>query len=328
MNKIRPTPLVSVIIPARCEEWLSRTVRDILTNMKGESEVIAVCDASWPDPPLQDHPKLTVIHFTEPVGQRGAFNMGARISRAKYVMKLDGHSAVDEGFDVKLAAPYEDGRLGADVTTIPRMYNLYVYDWECQACHWKTYQGGKPTECPTCKGTVFAKSEVWAPRKSRRTDFARFDSDLHFQYWPKYERRPETQVDLADTLSSVGACFFMRRDRFWAQGGLDEAHGFWGQFGTEVACKAWLSGGRHVVNKTTWFSHYFRVNKAGFPYHISGNDQDRARAYSQNLWRNNAWPLQVRPLRWLIEKFWPVDGWTEADLAKLPNLGGSFPTTQ
>jgi hypothetical protein len=25
----------------------------------------------------------------------------------------------------------------------------------------------------------------------------------------------------------------------------------------------------------------------------------------------------VRPLSWLVEKFWPVKGWTEEDLAKL-----------
>lgn len=309
---------LSVIIPGRQEEWFARTVADVLTNARGDTEVIAVCDASWPDPPLRDHPKLTVLHFTEPVGQRGGFNMGARVSRAKYVMKLDAHSAVDEGFDVKLSAPYEDGRLGWDVTTIPRLYNLYVYNWECVQCKWTTYQGARPPECPKCKATEFVKAVVWRPRRSRRTDFARFDSELHFQYWQQYDSRQESKAELAEVMSSVGACFFMRRDRFWAQGGLDETHGFWGQFGTEVACKAWLSGGRQVVNKTTWYSHYFRVNHAGFPYPISGNAQERARIYSRDLWRNNKWPLQVRPLSWLVKKFWPVPGWTDDSLAALP----------
>jgi hypothetical protein len=318
--------MLSVIIPGRHEEWFQKTVEDVLSHAKGDTEVIAICDEVWPDPPLQDHPRLTVVHFTTPVGQRGGMNMGARISRAKYVMKLDAHCAVDDGFDLKLIAPYEDGRLGADVTTIPRLLNLFVYNWQCQKCKWETYQGRKPLTCPTCQGTVFEKSVVWEPRKSRRTDFARFDSELHFQYDPKYERRPEAQGDIADVMSSVGACWFMRRDRFWAQGGLIEAHGTWGQVGTEVACQAWLSGGRQVVNKTTFYSHYFRVNGAGFPYLISGNDQERARVYSRNLWRNNAWPLQVRPLHWLIEKFWPVNGWTEEDLAKLKTSRVTFPS--
>jgi glycosyltransferase involved in cell wall biosynthesis len=303
--------MLSVVIPGRHEEWFSRTVEDVLKNIRGDSEVVAICDEVWPDPPLQDHPKLTVIHFTTPVGQRGGMNMGARVSRAKYIAKLDAHCAVDEGFDVKLMAPYEDGRLGANVTTIPRLYNFWVYDWQCQTCKWRTYQGRKPEVCPTCKTPTIEKLVVWEPRKSRRTDFARFDNEMHFQYWPKFERRPETVGDLADVMSSVGACFFMRRDRFWALGGMDEATGSWGQFGTEIACKAWLSGGRQVVNKTTWYSHYFRVNGAGFPYTISGNDQERAKKYSRDMWLNDKWPLQTRPLKWLVDKFSPVPGWEE-----------------
>jgi len=72
MPKMPPmmTPMLSVIIPSRNERWLARTVQDILTNARGETEVIAVCDASWPDPPLQDHPRLTVVHYTDAIGQR------------------------------------------------------------------------------------------------------------------------------------------------------------------------------------------------------------------------------------------------------------------
>jgi len=309
-------PELSVIVPGRREEFHARTVSDILANIRGDTEIIAVCDEAWPEPPIPYDKKVIVLHFPTPAGQRGAVNHAARVSRATYIMKLDAHSAVDEGFDVKLMAPYKDGRLGTDVTTIPRMYNLHAFDWEC-TCGFRTYQGPKPSPCPRCQGPDFGKHIVWQPRQSRRTDFARFDGELHFQYWQKYDRRPEAQGDLADVLSSVGACFFMRRDRFWALGGLDETHGSWGQFGTEISCKSWLSGGRQVVNKTTWFSHMFRTrNGFSFPYQISGNDQERARRYSRDLWRHSKWPLQVRPLSWLIRKFWPVPGWTDEDMAK------------
>ena len=99
----------------------------------------------------------------------------------------------------------------------------------------------------------------------------------------------------------------MPRDRFFAIDGLDEKHGSWGQFGVEIACKSWLSGGRQVVNKRTWFSHLFRTQGGdfSFPYQISGNDQDRAKAYSRDLWLNNKWEKAVRPLSWIIEKFNP-----------------------
>jgi len=76
-----------------------------------------------------------------------------------------------------------------------------------------------------------------------------------------------------------------------------------------------------VVNKTTWYSHYFRVNGAGFPYMLSGNDQERARQYSQAYWRGNRWAGQKRPLAWLVDKFWPVPGWTDEARAALQAPG-------
>lgn len=314
-------PDLSVIIPARNELFLSKTVETILANIRGDTEVIAVCDGYWPDPVLHDHPRLTVLHYTEPVGQRGGVNRGASVSRAKYIMKLDAHSSVDEGFDVKLMAPYESGEIGMDVTTIPRMYNLHGFDWKCPKCGWAIYQGPKPDACQQCKASPVVMDMKWQIRPKHVTDFARFDSEMHFQYWREYRKRPEAQGDIADVLSSVGACFFIPRDRFWQLGGLDENHGSWGQFGTEVSCKAWLSGGRQVVNKRTWFSHLFRTKSGtewGFPYHLSGNAQDRAREYSRSLWLQNKWEHQTRPLRWLIDKFWTVAGWTEDARNALP----------
>jgi glycosyltransferase involved in cell wall biosynthesis len=182
-------PKLSVCIPARNEMFLAKTVETILANIKDDTEIIAVCDGSWPDPCLMDNDRLTVLKFTVPIGQRAAMNQAARVSRAKYIMKLDGHSSVDEGFDTKLMAPYENKTLDWDVTTIPRMYNLHAFDWECQDCHWAQYQGPKPTECGTCKSPKIERNVKWQPRMSRRTDFARFDSTMHFQYWKKYYER-------------------------------------------------------------------------------------------------------------------------------------------
>jgi hypothetical protein len=114
--------------------------------------------------------------------------------------------------------------------------------------------------------------------------------------------------DIVDTMSFIGAFWFMERDRYWELEGLDEAHGMWGQVGTEVACKTWLSGGRLCVNKNTWVAHFFRT-QFGWPYHITQGMVDRARAYSKDLWFNNKWPKQKYPLKWLVDKFAPVPGW-------------------
>ncbi|MBU2685859.1 MAG: glycosyltransferase, partial [Gammaproteobacteria bacterium] len=81
--------LLSVVVPGRNEEFMCHTVEDILANSSEATEVIAVCDGYWPEPPLHDHPRLQVIHVTEAVGQRAATNLGARMSQAKYIMKMD-----------------------------------------------------------------------------------------------------------------------------------------------------------------------------------------------------------------------------------------------
>jgi hypothetical protein len=299
--------------------FLQDTVDSVLANMRGDTEIIVVLDGYWPEKPIPDHPKLTLIHHTTPVGQRRGVNEAAAMSNARYLMKLDAHCCVDEGFDVKLAAPYENKTLDGDVTTIPRMYNLHVFDWVCNSCKHRLYQGPTPVKCPHCgyEGDsipAMSKEMVWKPRLSRCTDFMRFDNQMVFQYWREYGKRPQAQHDIADLLSSVGACFFMPRRRFRKLGGMDEKHNpvnGWGQFGTEVSCKSWLSGGRQVVNKTTWFSHMFRTQGGdfGFPYQISGRDQEKAREYSRWLWKEGNWKHAVHPLSWLIDKFSPVPTW-------------------
>jgi hypothetical protein len=293
---------------------LQRTIEDILSNAEADTEVIAILDSSWPDPPVKDHPKVTVIHHATPVGPRGGVNEGARLSQAKFIMKLDGHCAVDKGFDVKLMADCEK-----DWTVIPRMYRLHVFDWECPSCGERYYQADPVPVCK-CGGTEFKVTEVWNPRFNKRhTDFAMFNKDLQFKYWRRYEKhhKEAAKPEIADTMSSIGACFFMHRERFFELGGLDEAHGFWGQFGTEVSCKSWLSGGRQVVNKKTWFAHFFRVGKLRFPYSLSGEAQERARQYSRWFWFGNRWDKAKLPLKWLVDKFQPVPTWENYDWSQV-----------
>lgn len=302
---------LSVLIPSRNEMFLAKTIESVLANSGETTEVITILDGTWADPHIVDNPRVQIIHFPQSVGQRAAVNVAARVSTTKYLMKLDAHCAVDKDFDTKLIAPYESSEINDETTTIPRMYNLHAFDWQCKQCGNRTYQGPRPAKCMKCDNvTEFEMVIVWQPRLSRRTDFARFDSDMHFQYWGSYKNRPEAQDDLADVMSSVGACWFMPRERFFELGCMDEAHGSWGQFGTEIACKSWLSGGRQIVNKRTWFSHMFRTQPGfGFPYQISGTAQEKARTYSRWLWKGDNWPRAQHSLSWLVEKFSPVPGW-------------------
>lgn len=303
---------LSVIIPARNEIFLQRTIESVLSKSKADTEVIAILDGYWPDPPIPDDPRVVIVHHTQSIGQRASTNEGARISQAKFVMKLDAHCELDEGFDIKLM----DG-CKYDWTLVPVMYNLHAFDWVCSICGNRTYQGPKPTLCSGCgsgssDGVSFSMDVVWKPRWNRVTYSWRFDSDLNFQYWHDHRKRPETRRgEFIETMSFIGACWFIHRDRYWELEGLDEKHGSWGQVGTEVACKSWLSGGKLLTAKNTWFSHMFRTQNVGFsfPYPMSSRDIDRAKAYSKDLWLKEMWPKAKYSLSWLVEKFAPVPGW-------------------
>jgi glycosyltransferase involved in cell wall biosynthesis len=296
---------LSVILPARQEQFLQRTIEDIFEHAEGDTEVIAILDGAWADPPISDHPRVTIIHNTEPVGQRAATNQGARLSQAKYIMKADAHCAFDQGFDVKLMEAHEH-----DWTVVPKMYNLHGFDWECQECKNRYYQADKPDMC--CGKNEFEKIVVWKPRLARMTYSWRFDKTMQFRYWKAHRKRKSTRRgDYMETMSFIGACMFMERERYWELDGCDESHGSWGQFGTEWACKSWLSGGKLLTCKKTWFAHMFRTKnkKFSFPYKISANDQERARQYSRDLWLNDKWPKAKYKLEWLVEKFRPVPDW-------------------
>lgn len=316
---------LSIIVPGRKEEWLARTVADVLAHAEADTEVVAVIDGETAGEPCAPHPRLRVEVLPESIGQRAATNHGMRLSSADYVMKLDAHCAVAPGFDRVLL----DAIRGRDTwTLIPQQRNLWVFSWKCKTCGERNYMGPMPERCTpvnydgravsdrVCSGTTFERMMEWRPRPGTRTDFWQFDSTLHFQYRGNWRGRRVEAGDLAETLSCLGACWLMRRDRYWELGGLDEAHGSWGQMGTEIACKTWLSGGRLLTHRGTWYAHMFRTRQSegfGFPYHNPGSGRLRAQDYSRDLWMNDKWPGQVYPLAWLINKFKPLRGQKHVD---------------
>jgi glycosyltransferase involved in cell wall biosynthesis len=321
---------LSILIPARNEEWLSQTVKGILENKRGNTEVLVGLDGAWANPGIPDHPDVTIIYYPEAIGQRAMTNQLCKLSKAKWVMKCDAHVAFDEGFDVKLL---EDA--GENQTVIPALYNLHVFNWKCKKCGNEWYMGPQPSQCqlantdgnrpehinPNCDGTEFEKVLVFKPRLHKRSEFYRFDITLHFQYHGDRKSHPEAQGEIAETMSAQGSCFMLTREKYWQLNICDEEFGSWGQQGVEVACKTWLSGGQLVTNKKTWYSHMFRTQKGfAFPYVLNEKQVQRAREYSRDLFIENNWPLQIRPLSWLIEKFKPLPDWHDPDNAEAVKL--------
>ena len=330
---------LSICIPSRDEfyydiDLLHETVKNVLANTGNQTEVVVVLDGwadGWPKVPLVVDPRLVVIHHSKSIGQRAATNEAIRAARGAYIMKLDAHCAIDKDLDVKLLKEFEP-----HWTVVPRQYNLHVFDWKCKQCGERTYQSPKPAQCAKCGSSFHKQVIVWHPTdgtgkargvsqggwKNVRADFWRFDSNLEFQYGGG----PRQKGDITDTMSLLGACWAMRKDRYWEIGGLDESYGNWGQMGSEIALKVWLSGGRLVTNKRTWFAHFFRTGGIGFPW-PGGGHKSTAMARCAEIWLNNKWPQQKYPLSWLIEKFKPLPDWHGTNnpvLARVEEAGRQF----
>ena len=90
---------LSILIPARNEMFLARTVQDILENMRADTEILVALDGEWADPPLEQHERVNVLYLPESVGQRAATNMLAKLARGEWLMKVDAHCAFAPGFD-------------------------------------------------------------------------------------------------------------------------------------------------------------------------------------------------------------------------------------
>lgn len=316
---------LSVLVPARNEYYheidlLHETVVNVLANTSTKTEIIVVLDGytdSWPKQPLPVDSRLTVIHHRQSIGQRAATNEAARVAEGEYVMKLDAHCALDERFDEKLLADFQPLW-----TVIPAQMNLVVFNWKCKSCGWLKDQSPKPARCGKCSSRYLKQVKVWKPRdgsegtdvdrrsgrRNTRLEAWRFDSKLEYHPggWGEYLKRDGVKGQpIHDTLSLLGACWAMRRERYHEIEPSDEKYGSWGQQGTEVACKTWLSGGELKCNSTTWFAHFFRTGGIGFPW-PDGGRKERAMARCREQWLNNTWSKQIHPLSWLIERFAPV----------------------
>jgi len=266
--------MLSVIIPSRVEKYLQKTVDDILTKAREEVEVIVVLDGYTPEKALHG---ATVIKL-ERVGMRACINKGMSEAKGDYVMKSDEHCMFDEGFDYKLKEDCEDNWI-----VIPRRYRL-------DADNWKILEDGRPYIDYMYVAVINGVMHGW--------------KDLE-----RGERNKDLLID--DTMGFQGSCYFMHR-KYWFDliHPMDDVN--YGPFAgeaSEIGNKVWLSGGRVVVNKKTWYAHWYRTENL---YNFSGAEQrefnrnlEKGRKYCSDFWLNNKWDKRIYDYKWLVDKFNP-----------------------
>lgn len=303
---------LSFLVPGRNEMWLGRTVQDMLDNTSDQTEILVGIDGeeNTEDMPIPQHPRVTVLRTHTPIGQRAMTKRLGRISQAKYICKADAHTSYDKDWDIKMFEAFE--KTGDDVTMVSVMRNMHAFDWVCPQGH-RRYQS--PSGACTICGEPTKREVMWIAKTSPQSTAYRFDHTLHFQYFNEYKRsnryRRQLKTGLTETMSLQGSLFMMTRDRYFDLDIDDERFGSWGQQGSTVACKTWLSGGRCIVNHNTWNSHLFRTQGGdfGFPYKQDNKQVENARKLSRQLFLDNTWEKQKLPLSWLVDRFAPVPGW-------------------
>lgn len=305
--------------------FLRETIADAVKNIEADTEIIAVLDGAWADPPLLQYERVNIIYLNKSIGQRATTNLACRLSKAKYVMKVDAHCSFDKGFDRKMLEAFKE--VGDDVTMVPIMRNLWAFNWQCYEnyCGWNGYQGPTPEKCPKCGSRRKIRRDIkWIGKHNPQSTSYSFNTEPHFQYFEDWKHREPYITDkktkgLTETMSLQGSCFMATREKYWELKLCDEDLGNWGNQGIEVALKTWLSGGRVLCNHKTWYAHMFRTQGGdfGFPWPASGRATHKTKQKVRDLFWNHKYEKEIRPLSWLLKKFWPVNGWTESDLQKL-----------
>lgn len=302
---------LSVVIPARNEKFLQQTVDDLFRNALGDIEIIAVLDGYWPDPIIRDDPRLTLLHYAQPQGMREAINAGASIANGKYLMKCDAHCAFAHGFDEVMKADCEE-----DWIAVPTKFSL-------DADKWVTHDFSQPLEANGRHyrdGTILPPYIFKYPTNYYYLTFPYntdrlYGTGLHAKQWlekeePRLAARADILVD--DLLSFQGSCWFMHRAYFESTIGPMDAKSYnFHQEAQELANKCWLSGGRVVINKKTWYAHLHKGKVHGRGYYLSSRSMIESEKYSTDLWMNDKWPRATKSIKWLIDKFSPMPGWPE-----------------
>jgi len=285
---------ISIIIPSCNEKYLQKTIDCINESAEGDIEIIVHLDVYWPDPPLKKDDRLTLLHSSKKIGMRPAVKAAMRIANGKYIMKCDAHCNFDKGFDVKLKKDYESGML-----MIPRRYNINVDTWGRARGPYDYLYLSYPLTHDETYGVGF-HGKKW-----------RGEHGDDGSFWHLEKTRSHIPID--DIMTFQGSCFLAEKELLEKIGYPDcENYGYFGNEAQELGFKVWLSGGRVVINKNTWYAHLHKCKEnGGRGFFINKKEKDKSTAYSAWCWLNNKWPGQIRDLKWLIDKFGPLDGWPE-----------------
>ncbi len=284
---------------------------DVLANATGEIEIFPVLDGyETPADEIVQDPRVQYLRIPLGDGQchkRQGINLMVSICRGEYVMSLDAHCMVAKGFDEQLAKDHQP-----DWVQVPRRHRLDADNWCLQ-----TQMDNRPPidyeylmfplNYHPMSGSQ--KHRLKSGPREPKKDY--YHPALHgFKWDSRTLERWNIPIDEAITIQ--GSFWFMTKDWF-RKIDLMQIEGFsgWGQEGEEISFKTWLSGGKVMVNKNTWYAHLHKGPKHGRMYHMSKESIKNCNNYSYDFWINNRWEQRIHDFEWLVKRFWPLPNWPD-----------------
>lgn len=279
---------VSVIIPARNEAHLKKTVVDLLAHAAGDIEILVFLDGPQPDPQLPADARIRVIWNDPAIGMRPCINAGAELATGKYLLKVDAHCMFAPGYDAALRADCDE-----DWLAVPTRHSIDGETWRV-------------------KGRDYNYSILTYPYLA-----SMYGEGLHAVTFPwnqnKAVNAARAHLLVDDLLSAQGSCWFQHRANFLRLGPLDHANLYFYQESQETMLRQWVTGGRCVINKRTWYAHWHKGKESqgadgrpGRGYYLDVRKKRSSEAFSTDWWLNNRQPGAQRTFVSLIEQFWPL----------------------
>ena len=271
---------LSVVIPNRNSPFTTKTIQDVLKNAGCDVEVIVNVDETWPTPLVEDE-RVHYIHPPSPVGLRQGINNCVKLAKGKYIMKTDDHCSFSPNFGRILIDSHQDNWV-----QIPRRYALDAENWKIEE-----------------------RTDNKYPIDAMFTDFPTKykpnDAGTHGVPWREY-RDKNKDIDLLETPSFQGSCYFMNKNYFdnFLHGLHEEGYGQFAQEAQEISFKTWLGGGKVITNKKTYYCHLHKGSRYGRMYKMPGGVVE-ADAWVARHWINNEESNMKYPFKWFIEEKFP-----------------------
>lgn len=285
---------LSVCIPARNEPFLHRTIEEAFGKAWGDVEVVVLLDGAAPVEPIVEREGLVVLENLNAVGLGAGTRQMAERATGEYMLKLDAHCLLADGYDQALKEVCGERDL-----VVPARYQLKDATWTrgYGPIHYLyvTYPWiGEPQFGAGLHG------KKWQGPDGLGTDY----------FWPERAWKDRHPTD--EIIAFQGSAYCMHRERFLALGGVDDRYMLW-QESQCIGMKVWQSGGRCLRAKHTWYAHLHKGSRHGRGYWIRKRKMHEANLYSADYWMNDRWehPLKERGTRWVVEHFWPIPGWPE-----------------